>query len=296
LTELLGRRTFPQDEIFSKSINIDNSIVTLIGTDEHFFNDSCSLEHEIEIHLLNKSWSSLSKDSGSFSERDDRWERIFELGEPIMVPNWQGNEELIELIFRRLLRCRKCINGDHYFLLIDGTEGFDLYIIFLSFILNLNKINLGFIPLHAAAVIRNGWIYLFLGPSGSGKSTLAQLSRKIGSEILDEDQVLLHRCKDVKGCYSVNAWAYDTRQSELPIRAVFKLQHSRIDKINPLGQLQVASLLMKSHLQIMRDGPGILPSAFHFISEAARSMPGYHLYFRKSHEFWELIDRLPLNN
>ena len=78
-----------------------------------------------------------------------------------------------------------------------------------------------------------------------------------------------------------------------PLRAVFLLKKSAIDDIVPLTPQATAAGLGKSLLEfaIGQDlyGPWVR-QAFHNVAAIARKIPGYELHFRKTPDFWNVID------
>jgi hypothetical protein len=141
--------------------------------------------------------------------------------------------------------------------------------------------------LHASGVERNGGGYLFLGKSGSGKSTVAGLSKLAGAGVVHDDQVMLG--------FKRGRWllAHPKNGIYSPLRAVFILKKSKNDDIVPLTPQATALGLGKSLLEFAI-GQNLYGSwvrqAFHNVAVIARKIPGYELHFRKTPDFWNLID------
>lgn len=177
-----------------------------------------------------------------------------------------------------------------FFILLRGDKQFKMPIfelIYLSHFWQLESV--GF-PLHASAVIHHGGIYLFSGPSHAGKTTAAELSAAGGDTILDQDMVVVYNTNE--GFYSANAWGYSTMPSCMPIRGFFYLVKDHMDGITPLLRHHTARRVWEQSMHI--PGPA-LPGEmkrklFTRSSEFARTIPGYELHFRKSPDFWKLID------
>ncbi len=148
----------------------------------------------------------------------------------------------------------------------------------------------GHFALHASAVIHRGGIYLFSGPSGSGKSTVAGISAGYGDEILDQDMVSVYHSEE--GFNSANAWGYSITTCSLPIRAFYYLVKDVRDDIKPLSKSHTARLVWEQSAHI--PGPALPQEKrnllFSRTAEFSRSIPGYELHFRKSPDFWKLID------
>jgi len=66
------------------------------------------------------------------------------------------------------------------------------------------------------------------------------------------------------------------------------------DALNPLQPEQVARALFKEFYQetphIRKFSDEFIKLGFQICCDIARKIPGYELHFRKSHDFWKLID------
>jgi hypothetical protein len=140
---------------------------------------------------------------------------------------------------------------------------------------------------HASGVERKGKGYLFLGKSGAGKSTVASLSKQAQGSIVHDDQVMLSL---EAGHYLL---AHPGSKIAPPLRAVFLLKQSREDRLVPLTHQATGAGLGRSLLEYAVGqflyGPWVR-QAFQNAAAIARAIPGYELHFRKSPDFWELID------
>ena len=177
-----------------------------------------------------------------------------------------------------------------YFLLLKAEDPGQIMILIVITLLQIWQLGLSRIPLHACGIIHDGSLYLFVGPSGSGKSTVAELSAQIGRDVLDEDQLMIYKKDD--GTYAANAWGYNLRRSNIPIRGFFKIIQDTEDRLLPMMQTHTTCKLMEQSIALT--GHNLpdedLPQLFERVSELARSVPGYELHFRKSPDFWKLID------
>lgn len=66
-----------------------------------------------------------------------------------------------------------------------------------------------------------------------------------------------------------------------------------MDYLVPLSTIQVTKLLYEGMMQIPKSSAihkGRQARAFKTMSEIARNIPGYELHFRKSPDFWKVID------
>jgi hypothetical protein len=142
-------------------------------------------------------------------------------------------------------------------------------------------------PLHASAIARRGKGYLFLGTSGAGKSTVAHLSAWADGAAIHDDHVML----------GVETDGYRLAHAGSPsspfLHAVFLLRKGTSNHVTPLGPLAVCAALTRGVLEYAvgqnRFGPWVR-QAFQNMAKVARRVPGYTLEFRKSPDFWDVID------
>jgi hypothetical protein len=189
-----------------------------------------------------------------------------------------------------LRKIKKSDLGIHYFFLLSGKDIHGLPLYKLTLLCNLWQIEQKRIPLHAAGVVHQGDLYLFSGPSGAGKSTISNLSMERGDWVLDEDQVLLK--PQVTGGYCAQAWGYSLVTSDAPLRAIFKLVQDTADQLIPLSKQQTARFLVERNLDVIGHIPvtADVERVYRSVSNVARVVPGFELHFRKSTDFWRLID------
>jgi SynChlorMet cassette protein ScmC len=167
----------------------------------------------------------------------------------------------------------------------------------------------GLALVHAAAVIKAGRGYMFLGPSGAGKSTAAILSLENGSEVIDDDMSCI--AADDDGHYrvlSTGCWVRLARERKLaklpplaevglgiPLAGIFVLAKDQRDYLVPLSERSAAYMLTRQALWLDNNIPPKMPEAmmrriFDNCCTIAGQVPAYELHFRKSPDFWKVID------
>jgi hypothetical protein len=221
------------------------------------------------------------------------WNEIIQVADCIFPPEAHSNEMDFSLLTRCLLKSHSSdeCGRNIFYIMLDGSEKFGIPLFYINYLVNRWQIEQGNLPLHASGVVRNNGLFIFLGPSGAGKSTVAQLSAEQGCHILDEDQLAVYSLED--GSFSANGWGYNLAPSNIPIQGIFRLVQSSNDKIISIGQTKSAhSLLLKSFFEVMGENvpSEYIQSSFHFVATLARQVPAFELYFRKSPDFWKLID------
>lgn len=166
----------------------------------------------------------------------------------------------------------------------------------------------GLACLHASAVLRTGKGFVFLGPNEAGKSTAAVLSLEAGGQIIDDDLVSLAREGEKE--YTVltprvwGEWLQDPNLPMpgfvevgpgVPVAGIFVLTKAEEDRLVPLSDLEAAYELIRQALGM--DNNLKLPMSrdtarriFKNCCTIASRVPAYQLYFRKSPDFWKLID------
>ncbi len=158
----------------------------------------------------------------------------------------------------------------------------------------------GGLLIHSSAVAHNERGFLFLGASESGKTTLSTMSDAIGRRVLGDDLNFII-------CEAEAAKLYRLAAAPSPInspvgysmirpilRGVFTLVKDDRDYLISLSPRQVAHAMFDGFINqtpYTRRLPNeALRLAFRTCVAIARAVPGYELHFRKSPDFWKLID------
>ncbi len=232
---------------------------------------------------LSKAWGIVrGKGLEDIKQQKLAWTRIDKIGNRLPGHIRRSNPTI--------RRFRSCKGSNFFFLLLTGTEP-DIFPVYeLNALCNIWQLEKGSIPIHSGGIGHKGNLFLFGGPSGAGKSTVSAMSTNQRDWVLDEDQLLLKLQPD--GSYLAQAWGYSLQTSEAPLKAVFKLIKDTEDRLIRFSRSQTTRFIMERTMDVM--GSIIekkhIDKTFHFVAELSRSIPGYELHFRKSPDFWKLID------
>lgn len=244
------------------------------------------LENDKEIDLINKifhAWKIVTHNKNRYSNDLMKCSDYFR-GNLVRVHRDLTQSNTL------LFRIRKS-GIDNSFILFTRERDKDL-ITPLDFypVVVIWQLDQGRIPLHASGVFHKSGLFLFYGPSGIGKSTIANISSALGDQILDEDQVMLHKAEE--GHYYANAWGYDLKESKVPVRAIIRLEKSMKDQLIRLQARSSVKFTLEQSLEIT--GKNLMENynkdLYNRVVDLCKTIPGYELHFRKSPDFWKLID------
>ena len=147
----------------------------------------------------------------------------------------------------------------------------------------------GGLLIHASGVVREGRAHLFFGPSGSGKTTVTLLSA--GDLILGDDLILVREAHSrfeacavpFRGLYREPPQA----DQAFPLAGLYRLVKDRDDFLVDLSPSLGAAELMGSLPFVMEADRG--GAALETASRIVRGLPVRRLHFRKSADFWKLL-------
>ncbi len=152
----------------------------------------------------------------------------------------------------------------------------------------LTALSQGALLFHATAVVHREEAYAFFGLSGSGKTTVARLSRP--RPVLNDDLVLVYQ---QEGQWRVHATPFGLRRHpevlSAPLRAFLRLRQALEDRLEPLAST-LACVELLANSPVVNADPLRLPQAMALWDRILTEVPAYALYFRKSPDFWEVMD------
>lgn len=242
------------------------------------------------IYSLHQALSILRESTFNSDQYLAAHSEILNYCQPLSAESRLSPEGIEISLFQPLMRVIGNDIARPYVLFLKGTEESGLPLYFLNLITQIYQIEQNIFPIHSCCVTRQGKNFLFSGPSGAGKSTIAELSADLNYQIVDEEQVIIS--KDDTNQYSACGWGNQMLASQAPIQAIFILNKNEIEYIRPMAKKHLAKQLIERHIDVVDSllPQDLLANAFTMASDIARSVPGYELHFRKSPDFWKLID------
>lgn len=165
----------------------------------------------------------------------------------------------------------------------------------LYFIATYNSLEHDELIIHGCGVDSGKCGLLFLGEGGAGKSTIANLSLQVGKEVLSDDLICIN-CVDLPTLISAPGIA-KTISSFLitnpPLKAIFNIKKDDRDCLIMLKKPAIAQVLFASFYS--NPWASFLPKettekVLDLASDLVRNILGFELHFRKSPDFWKLID------
>jgi hypothetical protein len=148
------------------------------------------------------------------------------------------------------------------------------------------------IILHAAAIVRDNKVYIFLGHSGSGKSTVSQLSDDC--TVLSDDMVVV---KQVNGSYHVfpSPFWLDMQRGKrenrgYQIGGIFTLIQDETTYLKKIPPAQaMADIFTVPHIPAEMQP---VQKLFNSFSNILNEYDLYEMHFTKDKSFWRHIDEL----
>jgi hypothetical protein len=151
------------------------------------------------------------------------------------------------------------------------------------------------ILLHAAAVVRAGAGYAFVGASGTGKTTLARLC--VEHTVLNDEIALVHPYPGDEPRLvgtPFNGFFPEKKPGSAPLRAVFLLRHGEQSRVLERGPGEMAAALTTQIVPPIGLGEFLTEKTTAAMFERARwlveHVPVRILEFRPDVGFWTVID------
>jgi len=225
---------------------------------------------------IHNAWQKIRSSNSAYNMKS--WRTILKYGEEI-IPG------------QRLFRLKNS-SPQSFFYLLEETDLSDAFLhIFDIFgvLCSLIHIHSGRAFLHAASVFQKSSAYLLLGHSGAGKSTASEYSLEKQYSVLHDDHVVVF--KSNQGEYGVTNNTFSV--SSVRLKALLFLMQDKKDYLVPLSPIETTKRLMEGSFESFSSPllyGKFLKTVFNISSGMAHSIPGYELHFRKSPDFWDMID------
>lgn len=146
------------------------------------------------------------------------------------------------------------------------------------------------IVLHAAGIVRDEEVYIFIGPSRAGKTTVAKLSE--GKVILSDDLVLMKKIDNEFMVFPTPDWGDKQigQRENRPhrINSMFRLIKDKVvylEEFSPAHSL--ADIFTIPHIET-----GLIPKDVLLVRflELISAVPYYRLHFLPEPSFWDCIE------
>ena len=160
---------------------------------------------------------------------------------------------------------------------------------FLRILYSLILAQEGGFLLHAAAVIRDGWGYLFMGKSGAGKSTVAAHSSEY--TVLSDEISLVKKVEIDYLVYSTPFWGEQEikgKNFSSPLAGVYQLKQSSRVVAKRLPKREAFRKLMGNILYFSQE-PFLTRQLFQNCVDFIQQVSVYELEFQKDGLFWGVI-------
>ncbi len=145
--------------------------------------------------------------------------------------------------------------------------------------------------MHASAVIDNKNAYLFTGVSGIGKSTMARLWQGCGSDVINDDRVILRLIENQVVIYNNPMPYYRQQPKESNLKSIFLLSQSQDNYIKPLEGVMAFSKVLGNFIQQFYDKE-MVKKHLEYIEEVVCRVNVYEVGFKPDHDIVTLIREL----
>ena len=170
------------------------------------------------------------------------------------------------------------------------------------------SVTLGGLPFHGGLVELNGQGVLLAASSDKGKTTCCSRLPKYWQPLCDDETLVVLDAQKKYQAHPFPTWSeYLLKRSQktwnvqysVPLAAIFFLEQSETDEIEPLGEGQAAVLLTESAVQIYekffihtdkKDQRQFREVFFNNACTMAKEIPSYRLSVSLNGKFWEKME------
>jgi hypothetical protein len=144
--------------------------------------------------------------------------------------------------------------------------------------------------LHAASAIRGGHAFVFAGVSGAGKTTISRLAPSDATLLTDEISYVRYQDGRFEACGTPFAGelARVGENSSAPVKALFFLEQSPENRIEPVNPADAVRLLLRNVLFFAEDAE-LVRLLFVSACKFAQEVPVRRLCFVPDQRVWEMI-------
>ena len=154
-------------------------------------------------------------------------------------------------------------------------------------LLHYAVLNADAVMMHASGVFDGEKGRLFSGFSGAGKSTISGIWRDAGSQLINDDRLIIRRENDRYYIYNTPMY-YEDENKKAPLDAVFLIYHSTENVIQQVKGAAAVSGIMAFSIQNNYD-QRFVQHHLEFFSKMAESIPIYKLGFVPDSEVIDFI-------
>jgi len=155
----------------------------------------------------------------------------------------------------------------------------------------------GGLLLHAAAVVKDGFAYIFLGADGAGKTTVTNLSKEY--LVLHDDKIVVRKQGRKFLAFASfrpkeGKFGYSCHKKGFPIKAVFFIKKSKKVSFSSLPKHKALYfiLLPVNYIHYFDFLPDRLTrQAFFTAHKLIKSTPCFTMNFSKRRNFWPELER-----
>jgi hypothetical protein len=147
------------------------------------------------------------------------------------------------------------------------------------------------VMLHGCAVLVKGKPYLFVADSRGGKSTLAKLALSCAGRVLNDDRVIIQGKQKRFKAYATpwHGEVEETSNASIPLKKIFFLKKSTINKITSLSKAEATLRLFKNSIYLPLNH-AIIKKVLAVSYTFAHNLDCYELSFKADRSIWEFLD------